>query len=43
MDQKRNLILKEEIRKELEEASRDPLFLKDIEETQEDFKSADFG
>ena len=34
---------KEKIKKELEEASKDPLFLKDINETQDDFKSTDFG
>ena len=43
MSPKPNSILKEKIKKELEEASKDTLFLKDIEETQDSFKSADFG
>jgi len=33
---------KEKIKKELEAASKDPLFLADIEEIEDDFKYTDF-
>ncbi len=33
---------KEKIRKELQEASKDPLFLADIKEVENDFKYSDF-
>ena len=33
---------KEKIRKELKEASKDPLFLADIKEIEDDFKHSDF-
>ena len=33
---------KEKIKKELEKASKDPLFLNDIEEIEDDFKFTDF-
>ena len=35
-------IKKEKIKKEILEASKDPLFLSDIKEIEEDFKYADF-
>jgi Arc/MetJ-type ribon-helix-helix transcriptional regulator len=35
-------IKKDQIRKEIIQASRDPLFLSDIEEVEKDFKHSDF-